>query len=227
MSITHVAQQLAAAGVEIVQYRDKRGSPQVILAHAAAIREAMPKAMTLIMNDRLDLAPLLAEFDGVHLGQEDIHAADARPLLGDGAIVGISTHSAQQVLATRELAPVSYVAIGPVFATSTKADASAVVGLEAVRRARALTTKPLVAIGGITLANAPSVFAAGADSIAVISALFLPSARPSSKPPANSCACLSSQLIADKLKARDSSLPRAVRQIPETIRRFSDSVKEP
>ena len=171
VSITHVAQQLAAAGVEIVQYRDKRGSPQVILAHAAAIREAMPKA-TLIMNDRVDLARL-AEFDGVHLGQEDMHAADARPLLGDGAIVGISTHSAQQVLAT-ELAPVSYVAIGPVFATSTKADASAVVGLEAVRRARALTTKPLVAIGGITLANAPSVFAAGADSIAVISALFLP-----------------------------------------------------
>ena len=151
----------------------------------------------LVMNDRADLA-VLAGFGGVHVGQGDLSPEDAKRVIcgvasqrganpthamkphewgtqsggsvGAG-IVGVSTHTEEQVRAA-ELSCADYVAIGPVFATGTKADADSVVGLEGVRRARALTTKPLVAIGGITRANARSVVEAGADSVAVISGLF-------------------------------------------------------
>ncbi len=163
------AGELAAAGVTLIQYRDKPGSPQEILANAAAIRAAAPSA-TLILNDRADLAQLAA-CNGVHLGQSDLTPADARQILGPNAIIGISTHTPAQV----ELAdqtPADYLAIGPIFSTATKPDAEPPVGLEGIRRARALTAKPLVAIGGITPANVAAVVAAGADSIAVISALF-------------------------------------------------------
>jgi thiamine-phosphate pyrophosphorylase len=126
----------------------------------------------LILNDRADLA-VLAGFDGVHVGQRDLEPEDARRVVGAERMVGVSTHTESQVRAA-ELSCADYVAIGPAFATGTKADAELVVGLEGVRRARALTTKPLVAIGGITRANARSVIEAGADSVAVISALFAP-----------------------------------------------------
>jgi thiamine-phosphate pyrophosphorylase len=166
-----IARELAAAGVTLIQYRDKPGTPQQILANAAAIRAAAPTA-TLIMNDRTDLA-LLAAFDGVHLGQSDLSPADARLILGDRAIIGTSTHTLAQVERAHQTTA-DYLAIGPIFSTTTKPDAEQPVGLEGIRRARALTTKPLVAIGGITRANAASVLVAGADSIAVISALFSP-----------------------------------------------------
>ena len=126
----------------------------------------------MVMNDRADLA-LLAGFDGVHVGQGDLSPEDARRVVGASRLVGVSTHTEDQVQLA-ELSCADYIAIGPVFATGTKADAEAVVGLEGVRRARALTTKPLVAIGGIARANARSVVEAGADSVAVISALFAP-----------------------------------------------------
>jgi len=124
----------------------------------------------LILNDRADLA-VLAEFDGVHLGHGDLSPDDARRVVGAGRWVGTSTHTEEQVRAA-ELSCADYVAVGPVFATGTKVDAEPVIGLEGVRRARALTRKPLVAIGGITRANARNVVEAGADSVAVISALF-------------------------------------------------------
>jgi len=163
-----MARQLTAAGVTLLQYRDKSGSPQQILANAALIRAAAPAA-TLILNDRPDLASL-AHFNGVHLGQSDLAPADARLILPTG-LIGLSTHTPAQVsLANQTTA--DYLAIGPIFSTATKPDAEQPIGLEGIRRARALTTKPLVAIGGITRANAASVLAAGADSIAVISALF-------------------------------------------------------
>jgi thiamine-phosphate pyrophosphorylase len=123
------------------------------------------------MNDRADLA-VLAGWDGVHVGQGDLSPEDARRVVGAGRLIGVSTHTDEQV----RLAEVNcgdYVAVGPVFATGTKADAEPVIGLEGVRRARALTTKPLVAIGGVTRANARSVIDAGADSVAVISALLV------------------------------------------------------
>jgi thiamine-phosphate pyrophosphorylase len=143
------------------------------------------------MNDRADLAAL-AGFDGVHVGHLDLSPEDARRVIGtrDKAthpfsedekgwatriqgcrIVGVSTHTEEQVRAA-EISCADYVAIGPVFATGTKADTEPVVGLLGVRRARALTAKPLVAIGGITRANARGVIDAGADSVAVISGLL-------------------------------------------------------
>lgn len=165
------AKKLRASGVVLVQYRDKLGSPQDVLRAAAVLREVFAGIdCKLIMNDRSDLA-VLAGFDGVHVGQEDLLPEDARRLIGAPRRVGVSTHTDKQVRAA-DLSCADYVAIGPVFATGTKADAEQVVGLEGVRRARALTTKPLVAIGGITRANARSVIDAGADSVAVISGLF-------------------------------------------------------
>jgi thiamine-phosphate pyrophosphorylase len=115
---------------------------------------------------------LLAGWDGVHVGQEDLAASEARVIAGDGRVIGVSTHTMEEVWEA-EQGVADYVAIGPVFATGTKLDASPVVGLDAVRRARAMTTKPLVAIGGITRENARSVIEAGADSVAVISGLLV------------------------------------------------------
>ena len=139
------------------------------------------------MNDRADLAGL-AGWDGVHVGQDDLSPEDARKVLaagknshlkremwdtrvGGGGIVGVSAHTAAQVVAA-DAGGADYVAIGPVFATGTKLDAAEVVGLKGVRRARALTLKPLVAIGGITRQNARSLIDAGADAVAVISGLI-------------------------------------------------------
>ncbi len=130
--------------------------------------------MHLILNDRVSLFdPAL--WDGVHVGQDDLPPHEARRIilakLAPRAILGISTHNDAQVIAADQQ-PVDYIAIGPVFSTITKSDTAPVIGLDGVRRARALTTKALVAIGGITLANAASVYAAGADSLAVIAAIF-------------------------------------------------------
>jgi thiamine-phosphate pyrophosphorylase len=171
VSLEHFAQELRAAGVRLVQYRDKAGPPQEVLRGAAVLREVFANsAATLIMNDRADLAAL-AGFDGVHVGQGDLSPEDAKLVVGVGRMVGVSTHTEEQVRAAGA-SGADYVAIGPVFATGTKTDTEPVVGLEGVRRARGLTTKPLVAIGGITRENARSVIDAGADSVAVISGLF-------------------------------------------------------
>jgi thiamine-phosphate pyrophosphorylase len=173
VALAEFARELRAAGVGMVQYRDKVGSPQEVLLAAATLREAMAgRECKLILNDRADLA-VLAGFDGVHVGQGDLSPEDARRVIGAGRIVGVSTHTGEQVRAA-ELSCADYIAIGPVFATGTKPDAEPVIGLEGVRRARALTRKPLVAIGGITRANARSVIDVGADSVAVISGLFVP-----------------------------------------------------
>jgi thiamine-phosphate pyrophosphorylase len=166
------AEQLKEAGVGLLQYRDKAGSPQSVLQNAAAIRQAFAgTACKLILNDRADLA-VLAEWDGVHVGQGDLLPEDARRVVGAERWVGVSTHNDEQVRQA-DGSSADYVAVGPVFATGTKLDAEPVIGLDGVRRARALTTKPIVAIGGITRANARSVMEAGADSVAVISALFV------------------------------------------------------
>jgi thiamine-phosphate pyrophosphorylase len=171
VSVAEFAAELAAAGVELVQYRDKVGGPQEVLRGAEAVAQAFAGQECLfVMNDRADLAALLCW--GVHVGQGDLRPADARRVLGPTGIVGISTHQEQQV-SLAEASDADYVAVGPVFATSTKSDAEPVVGLEGVRRARPLTSKPLVAIGGISLENACSVIDAGADSVAVIGGLFV------------------------------------------------------
>jgi thiamine-phosphate pyrophosphorylase len=171
IAVADFAEELKAAGVGLLQYRNKTGEPQEILRDAAAIGEVFAGTeCRLILNDRADLA-VLAGWGGVHVGQGDLSPEDARRIVGDERWVGVSTHTDEQVRLA-ELSCADYVAVGPVFATGTKADAEAVIGLEGVRRARQLTAKPVVAIGGITAANAKSVIDAGADTLAVISALL-------------------------------------------------------
>lgn len=174
--LTHVICDLESAGVTLLQYRNKQGDEAEILCDAAVIRKAATSALKLIMNDHPELA-VRAEFDGVHVGQADISPIEARRIVGAGRIVGVSTHSRAQLEAADKLS-VDYIAIGPVFTTSSKLNPDPVVGLEGVREARPLTSKPLVAIGGITLENARSVRAAGADSVAVITAMFGPGKDP-------------------------------------------------
>jgi len=167
------AEWLAASGVTLLQYRDKDAPPQTVLRNASVIAEAFAgSGATLILNDRADLAAL-AGWDGVHVGQDDLSPEDARIVVGAGRIIGVSTHTESQVIAA-DAGVADYVAIGPVFATGTKLDAEPTVGLEGVGRAKSLTRKPLVAIGGITRQNARSVIDAGADSVAVITGLFVP-----------------------------------------------------
>jgi len=173
--VSEFAREMAQAGVGVLQYRDKVGAPNEVLRAAKEIgAEFAGQDCLLIMNDRADLA-LLAGW-GVHVGHLDMSPADVRRLLG-AAVIGVSTHNDDQVMKA-DAGAADYVAIGPVFATSSKADTEPVVGLEGVRRARALTRKPLVAIGGITRENARSVIDAGADSVAVIGGLLVAGERP-------------------------------------------------
>lgn len=153
-----------------MQYRNKSGNARVMLAQARELKRCVGASAKLIMDDRADLC-LAAEFDGVHVGQEDLSPGSARRIIGPDLWLGVSTHNPEQ-LQEADRTSADYLAIGPVFSTSSKDTPDAVVGLEGVRRARQLTPKPLVAIGGIDRANAPSVIAAGADSVAVISDLL-------------------------------------------------------
>jgi thiamine-phosphate pyrophosphorylase len=140
-----------------------------------AAEVALLRDVELIINDRVDIA--LALGLGVHLGQDDLPPEAARRLLGDDAVIGYSTHTVDQALEAARL-PIDYVAIGPIFATATKENPSPVVGLAGLRAVRsAIGSLPLVAIGGITSANAPDVIAAGADSVAIISGLWEDPAR--------------------------------------------------
>jgi thiamine-phosphate pyrophosphorylase len=164
------AQELVAAGATLLQYRNKSGSTRDMLAQAVELKRRFGKAVKLIMNDRADLC-LAAGFDGVHVGQDDLLPEGARKVIGEGLLLGVSTHNPEQV-SKADKTSADYLAIGPVFATSSKANPDPVIGLEGVRRARALTRKPLVAIGGITRENCRSVIEAEADSVAVISDLL-------------------------------------------------------
>jgi thiamine-phosphate pyrophosphorylase len=169
--LRRVVAELADAGVEILQYRNKQDADETVAEDARGIREAAG-GMKLILNDRVALAARIG-WDGVHVGQEDLPAREARKLVGPAAWVGLSTHNETQLRAAN-LEPVNYIAIGPVFATASKANPDPVIGLEGVRRALSLTNKPLVAIGGITAETAAAVIEAGADAVAVIAAIFAP-----------------------------------------------------
>ena len=164
-----MAKALSDAGVTLLQYRNKSGSAREMLEAAKDLKRVLRTSVKLIMNDRADLA-VVADFDGVHVGQEDLSPEGARKVIGPGRWLGVSTHNPEQVRAA-DSTSADYIAVGPVFATASKAKPDPVIGLEGVRTARALTRKPLVAIGGITRANCRSVIEAGADSVAVISDL--------------------------------------------------------
>lgn len=175
-ALFRAAEELAVAGVQLIQYRNKNSSARVVLDQARELRTSLsrtgvsaPRRVELIMNDRTDLC-VAAEFDGVHVGQDDLWPESARKIVGTGRWLGVSTHNPEQV-AEADTTSADYIAIGPVFATGSKAKPDPVVGLDGVRKARSLTRKPLVAIGGITRQNCCSVLDAGADSVAVISDL--------------------------------------------------------
>lgn len=161
---------LLRAGVKLLQYRHKGAFDRARFEECARLAEICRAAGAMfIVNDRTDVA-VMCGADGVHVGQDDLPPEAVRRVLGGfgaGKIVGYSTHSEAQARAADAL-PVDYVAIGPVFATTTKENPDPVVGLAGVAAARRVTSKPLVAIGGITRENAASVLAAGADSVAVV-----------------------------------------------------------
>ena len=161
------AQNLGAAGVTLMQLRDKRASAGKLFAVSKELAAVLcPAGVKFILNDRPDIAAI-AGASGVHVGQDDLPPEDARKIVGAARWVGVSTHNLAQF---REASATSadYIAVGPVFPTASKENPDPVVGLELLREVRKLTTKPLVAIGGITLERAGDVFRAGADSVAVI-----------------------------------------------------------
>jgi thiamine-phosphate pyrophosphorylase len=165
------ALELASAGCTLLQYRNKRGNARRMLDEARELRAQLDARVKLIMNDRADLC-IAAQYDGLHVGQDDLMAESARGIIGSDRRLGISTHNPEQI-SDADKTSADYLAIGPIFATRSKANPDPVIGLAGVRRARELTRKPLVAIGGITRANARSVIDAGADAVSVISDLLL------------------------------------------------------
>ena len=172
LELASMATAWQATGITLLQYRNKQGSAREMLRNAAQIREIFPvqDGVRLIFNDRSDLA-VLSGFDGVHVGQTDVSPEDARRIVGDNRWVGVSTNSAEQVIAA-DKTDCDYIAYGPIFPTASKINPDPTVGLAGLKAVRALTTKPLVAIGGITRINCRSVLDAGADSLAVISDLL-------------------------------------------------------
>jgi thiamine-phosphate pyrophosphorylase len=167
--LLEAADELASAGVKLIQYRNKSADARTMLQQARELKGRVGARAKLIMNDRADLS-LAAEFDGVHVGQDDLSPESARRIIGPNRLLGVSTHNPEQV-AEADRTSADYIAIGPVFETASKTNPDPVIALAGVRRARELTRKPLVAIGGITRQNCSSVIAAGADLIAVISDL--------------------------------------------------------
>ena len=164
--LVDLAVRLAAADCHLLQLRGKQLPAGELLRLATAVQRALPATCRLLVNDRIDVA-LLACTAGVHLGQDDLPPELVRGLLQRPALLGYSTHHPAQVEVARA-APIDYLAIGPVFATTTKQNPDPTVGLQGVREARARYPGPLVAIGGITLLNCAAVWEAGADSVALI-----------------------------------------------------------
>ncbi len=169
--------RLIAPSTTLVQLRDKHGSTRAMIEEARALEEVLaPKGIPLLINDRVDVA-LAAQADGVHVGQDDMPVADARLLLGRSAIIGLSVKTLAQAQAA-PLELLDYVAIGGVYATTSKDNTAAPIGIDGLRTiAQAIRTRkpgfPVCAIAGITDANAADVIAAGADGVSVISALSL------------------------------------------------------
>ncbi len=162
-----LAEALAGSGVELIQYRNKTASSRQFFETSRKLSSVLrPRGVRLIVNDRPDIA-ILAGADGVHVGQDDLGVEDARAICGKVRWVGVSTHTLEQVAAA-DRTSADYIAIGPIFPTATKKNPDPVVGTELLRKARQMTKKPLIAIGGITLERASEVYRAGADSLAVI-----------------------------------------------------------
>ena len=171
--LSHAEQitRLIAGGATLIQLREKHLAPREFYREAVmALETARAHQAQLILNDRVDIA-LAIGADGVHLGQTDCPAEAARKLLGDDAIIGLSTHNIEQARLASTL-PIDYLAVGPIFPTSTKGESDPALGLDGLSRVRAVVENiPVVAIGGINLNNAREVLNAGADSVALIAGL--------------------------------------------------------
>lgn len=174
--LSHAKQvaRLSEGGARLIQLREKYLSPSEFYDQALeAMRVARSRGVKIIINDRVDVA-MAVEADGVHLGQDDFPPQAARRLLGDSAIIGFSTHSVEQAIQATAMG-VDYIAIGPIFSTSTKDNPDPIVGLIGLKQVREAVPKiPIVAIGGIASENATEVIEAGADAVAVISAVLVP-----------------------------------------------------
>ena len=162
------AQRLVAAGVRLLQYRNKRASARDLFDSSKQLSSLLvPQGVTFVVNDRADVAAL-AGANGVHVGQEDLGVEEARQVVGEEKIVGVSTHNLEQ-FQRAAASSAYYIAVGPIFATGTRSSPDLVVGTQFIQKIRPLTDKPIVAIGGITLERAPEIIESGADSVAVIS----------------------------------------------------------
>ena len=165
---TECAQELAAAGVRLLQYRNKRASARELFESSRKLISALSsQGASLVVNDRPDVAAL-AGANGVHVGQEDLGVEEARSVVGPDKLVGVSTHNVEQ-FQRAAASSADYIGVGPIFATGTKANPDPVVGVQFIRKVRPLTDKPIVAIGGVTLQRTPEIIESGADSVAVIS----------------------------------------------------------
>lgn len=162
-------------GVSVVQLREKHITSREYVELGKKILELLrPFKIPLIINDRLDIA-LAIGADGVHLGQSDIHFNDARRIMGPNALIGTSVETIEQVFEA-ESWDVDYLAVSPIFSTQTKTDTSPPWGVEGLKKVRSVSKHPIVAIGGIHLNNIEDVLNAGADGIAVVSAILSSSA---------------------------------------------------
>ena len=170
-AIVQFARELVQGGASLIQYRNKSGIARSMLGEGRELRRAVEDKARLIMNDRADIC-LAARLDGVHLGQDDLSPAAARKIFHMACHpdlwIGFSTHNLEQLREAEQM-PVDYIAVGPVFVTISKVNPDPAIGFEGVKRAREATSKPLVAIGGITRQNCKSVLDSGADCVAVIS----------------------------------------------------------
>ena len=171
LSLVEALKEAAAGGATLFQYRDKAASGRDLYHHAEELRQAAADVRaTFIVNDRCDVA-LAVDADGVHLGQQDVPLSWAKAIMPPGKLIGLSTHTPEQVREAT-VGKADYIGFGPIFPTASKADHEPVVGVEGLRGARALTSLPMFAIGGITVASAEGIIQAGADGIAVMSAIW-------------------------------------------------------
>ncbi|MBH0178888.1 MAG: thiamine phosphate synthase [Nitrospira sp.] len=170
-SLADMLKASAEAGARIFQYRNKSASMKEAYADASVLRKvASELGVTFIVNDRCDLA-LAVDADGVHLGQGDLPYSYARTVMGKSKLIGLSTHTMDQVKEAETLKP-DYIGFGPIFKPGSKQDHDPVVGIQGLCAVRSLTALPIFAIGGITLENVGEVMTAGANGVAVISAIL-------------------------------------------------------
>ena len=170
VDVVHAAEQILLGGARILQFRHKGFFSRDVFAIAQRLAEVCRAAgAVFVINDRADLAALTGA--ALHLGQDDLPPSAARQITGSATMIGFSTHNERQLRAAAS-EPADYLALGPIFGTASKRNPDPVVGIEELRRLRPLTDRPLVAIGGITRANAREVLAGGANAVAVIADLF-------------------------------------------------------